>query len=127
MRLLPLLASLLVLPQIALSDVNLVMAEEPGCIYCARWNEEIAEAYPKTAEGRAAPLVRYDLQRDPAPAELSSRVIFTPTFLLVRDGVEIDRLEGYPGEDFFWGLLGQMLDRADVPLDNVPLVSETSE
>ena len=23
--------------------------------------------------------------------------------------VEVDRIEGYPGEDFFWGLLGQML------------------
>jgi hypothetical protein len=29
--------------------------------------------------------------------------------VLVKDGVEVARLEGYPGEDFFWGLLGRML------------------
>ncbi|WP_367379453.1 hypothetical protein [Loktanella sp. 3ANDIMAR09] len=92
------------------------MAEERGCIYCARWNAEIADIYPKTPEGRTAPLLRYDIQRDVAPIELASRVVFTPTFVLVKDGMEIDRLEGYPGEDFFWGILGMMLNRADIPL-----------
>ena len=37
---------------------------------------------------------------------------FTPTFVLMVDGVEISRIEGYPGEDFFWGLLEQMMDQA---------------
>jgi hypothetical protein len=41
---------------------------------------------------------------------------FTPTFVLMVDGVEASRIEGYPGEDFFWGLLGQMLIAADVPM-----------
>jgi hypothetical protein len=29
--------------------------------------------------------------------------------VLVENGAEIGRIEGYPGEDFFWGLLKQML------------------
>ena len=45
------------------------------------------------------------------------RVSFTPTFILVQDGVEVGRIEGYPGEDFFWGLLGKMFDRANIPFD----------
>ena len=28
---------------------------------------------------------------------------------LVDDGRELSRIEGYPGEDFFWGLLEMML------------------
>jgi len=38
--------------------------------------------------------------------------LFTPTFVLMQDGVEIGRIEGYPGEDFFWGLLNQMIETA---------------
>ena len=36
-------------------------------------------------------------------------VVLTPTFVLMEDGAEAGRIEGYPGEDFFWGLLGQMI------------------
>ena len=96
---------------------ELVMVEEDGCVWCARWNDEIAHIYPKTAEGRTAPLRRYDLHSDDPEATLQSRVRFTPTFILVEDGHEVGRIEGYPGEDFFWGLLGLMFERANIPLD----------
>ena len=45
----------------------------------------------------------------PADAEIGPRPVFTPTFILVADGREAGRIEGYPGEDFFWGLLAKML------------------
>ena len=105
-------------PTVSMSDVRLLMAEEQGCIYCARWNAEIADIYPKTPEGQAAPLVRYDLHAEEAPADLAVKVRFTPTFILVKDGVETGRIEGYPGEDFFWGLLGMLLEQAEVPFDD---------
>ena len=38
------------------------------------------------------------------------KVLYTPTFILVEGGQEIGRIEGYPGEDFFWGLLKMMLE-----------------
>ncbi|MDA7430226.1 hypothetical protein PGB28_17320 [Primorskyibacter aestuariivivens] len=93
--------------------MTLIMVEEPGCIWCARWNEEISEIYPKTPEGQAAPLRRIDI-RDPTPDDLSfaRSLHFTPTFVLMLDGKEVSRIEGYPGEDFFWGLLTQMIARA---------------
>ena len=96
----------------------LLMAEEDGCYWCERWHEEIAEIYPKTAEGKAVPLRRFDLYGEhPEGVSFASRVTFTPTFILVENGVELDRIEGYPGEDFFWGLLGMMLDRAGVAVE----------
>ena len=48
---------------------------------------------------------------------LASEVRFSPTFVLLRDSVEVSRIEGYPGEDHFWGLLGMALKRARA-LDN---------
>ena len=36
---------------------------------------------------------------------------FTPTFAVVENGWEVGRIRGYPGDDFFWGLLGQILAR----------------
>ncbi|WP_341640495.1 hypothetical protein [Phycobacter sp. K97] len=89
--------------------VELVMVEQHGCEWCARWNEEIAPIYPKTAEGAFAPLRRVDLRNLPSDLNTTRRVNFTPTFLIVKDGHEIARLEGYPGEDFFWPLLEAML------------------
>jgi hypothetical protein len=94
--------------------LELVMVEEHGCIWCARWNAEIAPIYPKTEEGERAPLRRVD-RFEPVPDDLTfaRRVIFTPTFVLMRDGQEVGRIEGYPGEDFFWGLLERMILDAD--------------
>lgn len=96
----------------AKAELRLLMIEQPGCAYCARWNTEIAPIYPKTPEGRAAPLERVQLKGPyPEDAEIGTRPVFTPTFILLADGREAGRIDGYPGEDFFWGLLGQMMQR----------------
>jgi hypothetical protein len=110
-------AALCALPVSAPADTVLLMAEEPGCAWCERWNAEISHIYPKTDEGHTAPLVRYDLHDGtPDGITLTSKVRFTPTFVLVDDGIEVARLEGYPGEDFFWGLLGTMFERGNIEL-----------
>jgi hypothetical protein len=92
------------------SAAELIMLEQPGCVWCLRWNEEIGMAYPKTEEGQVAPLRRVDIT-GPWPDDLDhlQKERLTPTFILVRDGLEIARLRGYPGEHFFWPLLGEML------------------
>lgn len=101
----------------ALAETRLIMVEEEGCMWCARWNEEISAIYPKTSEGRTAPLQRVDIHA-PLPSDLTFErsLHFTPTFVLVVDGQEKSRIEGYPGEDFFWGLLQKMLMRANLDL-----------
>ena len=93
-----------------LAAAELVMVEKAGCPWCALWDEEIAPIYPKSAEGQIAPLRRVELG-GPYPDELSfdAPLRVTPTFVLVEDGEEIARLEGYPGEDFFWAMLERML------------------
>lgn len=112
----PLLAAaLLAAPVSVAADVVLVMAEEDGCYWCAKWNQEVGGEYAITAEGRAAPLRRIDIHEDTPPGlEFEGRLVYTPTFVLMQDGREVSRLEGYPGEDFFWPLLQQMLNKAQI-------------
>ena len=113
MRLLAALA-MVICAGAARADLALLMVEAPGCVWCARWNAEIGPAYPNTAEGRRAPLRRVDLSEG-WPEDLVSvapeRV--TPTFILVDGATEVARLRGYPGADFFWPLLGEMLEKVD--------------
>lgn len=88
------------------------MFEEAGCSWCERWNNEIGVAYAKTDEGRRAPLRRVDLE-SPRPDDLASvrAVTFSPTFVVMDEGRELGRIIGYPGQDFFWPMLQEILSR----------------
>lgn len=91
---------------------ELVMVESRGCPWCVRWHAEIGPAYPKTTEGRRAPLRRLDISRTRAAGiTFAAPVTISPTFVLVDGGREIGRITGYPGPDFFWGLLAELLDK----------------
>lgn len=92
---------------------ELVMFDRPGCPWCLRWDREVGAIYPRTAEGRAAPLRRVDLSAAGAETWLAAPVRFTPTFVLRDTRTERGRITGYAGDDAFWGLLGALLARAD--------------
>ncbi len=95
------------------ATLTLLMFEEDGCPYCERWRQEVGVVYARTAEGARAPLTRVDLHGPrPDGVTLTSAIFYSPTFVLLKNGAEVGRIEGYPGEDFFWGLLGQLLRRA---------------
>lgn len=108
----PAILGLMLFAAQAAMAAQLVMVEEAHCHWCARWNEEIGGIYDKTDEGKRAPLRRVEIS-DPLPDDITftSRASFTPTFVLIEDGQEIGRIEGYPGEHFFWPLLGQLLEK----------------
>ena len=103
----------LTLPSTGSRAAELVMFERPGCVWCARFNAEIAPIYGKTDESRAAPLRRVDLS-GPLPADLAGidPGPFTPTFVVVQEGREIGRIRGYPGDAFLFGLLDRILSSA---------------
>lgn len=97
------------IPVAAGAEMALVVVEQPGCIYCEAFDTEIAPAYPKTSEGAFAPLRRVQLRDLPDDITFESRPILTPTFVVVDDGQELGRIEGYPGDLFFWPLLAELL------------------
>jgi hypothetical protein len=109
-----LICALLLAPGALRADgLELVMVEQRGCAYCISWHADVGPEYPITPEGRAAPLRVVDLHALPKDLTLARRPVYTPTFVLVRDGQEIGRIEGYPGEDFFWPLLDRLLRQDD--------------
>ena len=95
---------------------ELVMFEQAGCAWCEAFDREIAPIYGKTEEGLRAPLRRVDtsLGAPPGLAFIETERL-TPLFVLVDRGREIGRIRGYPGEDHFWGLLGVLMKKLDVP------------
>lgn len=90
------------------------MVERAGCHWCQRWNAEIGPIYPKTDEAVRAPLRRADINDLPRDVSFASRPVFTPTFVLVEDGRELGRIEGYAGDEFFWFVLSRLLDAHDI-------------
>ncbi|MAU53509.1 MAG: hypothetical protein CMN17_14330 [Roseovarius sp.] len=89
---------------------ELLMVERHGCHWCERWNAEIGPIYPKTEESQRAPLRRVQIRDLPDDVAFVSRPVFTPTFVLVDEGRELGRIEGYAGDEFFWFLLTKLLD-----------------
>ena len=82
-------------PATPAAAAELVMFEAAGCPFCVRWHREIGPIYPKTEEGKRAPLRRVDIAA-PRPADLAAvaGIVYTPTFVLLHEGREIGRLVG---------------------------------
>lgn len=95
--------------------LTLFMYRRAGCPWCRAWDREIGTIYGQSDIGRAVPIVMIDMDRgEEAPIALVRPVRFTPTFVLGDGTAERARIEGYPGEDFFWGLLERMVREAGV-------------
>lgn len=96
----------------AVDAAELVMYRRAGCPWCALWDREIGPIYPKTDIGHRVPLRMVDLDRnDNSGVRTRSPIRYTPTFVLVENGQEVGRIEGYPGDAFFWGLLERLLEQ----------------
>jgi hypothetical protein len=96
----------------AVNAAELIMFESESCEWCEEWHEKIGPIYPKTAAGKYAPLRRIDIA-DKLPHDLVKlrAASYTPTFVILDNGKEVSRIIGYPGEDFFWGLLEEALKK----------------
>jgi len=101
-------------PAYAAFAAELVMFEDPGCEWCQKWNDEIGNTYQETKIGKSVPLRRV-LKAATRPDDLKtiSNIRYTPTFVVVHEGKEVGRIVGYPGEDFFWGYLEEIIEKVD--------------
>ena len=88
------------------------MFRRDGCPWCAKWDREIGPIYPKTEFNSRAPLRQVNLDHDPDPPIVHAPIRYTPTFVLAEDGKEVGRIEGYPGDEFFWVRLENLLEHA---------------
>ncbi|MBK4214664.1 SoxS protein [Paracoccus caeni] len=87
-----------------------MMFERKGCLYCLAWKRQIGPGYAESAAGRVAPLVVVDMDGPyPDGLALARRPVVTPTFVLMRNGMELGRIEGYSRPDAFYPALETLL------------------
>lgn len=101
---------------LAAAASELLMFERAGCIWCARWDRDIAPIYAKTDEAKLLPLRRVNIDRGmPDGITLAAPVRYTPTFVVIDGGREIGRITGYINDESFWGLLGSYVGKLADP------------
>ena len=74
------------------------------CAYCKAWENEIANIYLKTEFEDQFKLnfIDFSSNADLKKYGISKIVKVTPTFIFVKDKMEVGRIEGYNGQELFW-------------------------
>lgn len=93
---------------------ELLYVSDPRCPPCQLFDQQIGPIYPKTDEAGRAPL-RALQYGEPAPAAYAfiGQVRVAPTFVLVDQGREIGRFEGYSSDELFWMSLSVLMRGLD--------------
>ena len=99
----------------AVAANELLMIDDEFCTWCHKWEKEIGVIFNLTPESCQAPLRRVDIDDDlPKTLKIGDPVQYTPTFILIHQQEEVGRITGYPGEEFFWAMLNELL------VENIP-------
>jgi thioredoxin-related protein len=86
-----------------LCNLQLVVMEAEGCIYCTVFRRDVLPSYEVSERGKDMP-VRFVDVNDVVKSgiELVQPIDILPTFVVVKDNREVGRIPGYVGpEDFF--------------------------
>jgi hypothetical protein len=103
------LATAFVFWAVQVSAAELMMYRRDGCPYCAAWDRQVGPGYNNSELGKVAPVRMIDIHGARPHIELKSPIIYTPTFVLIHEGREIGRIEGYSTNDFFYGMLARLI------------------
>ena len=91
------------LPHIGIAGTSLIMVTSKYCPFCKAWEHDVGVVYDKSSYAQILPLTRVNMGSPiPEGVVLQKPVVGTPTFLIIRDGQEIDRKRGYYDEEMFW-------------------------
>ena len=96
----------------AAADARLIMVTSEHCPYCQAWERDVGAVFNKSPYAVKLPLTRVEIgSKMPKNISLKKPIIGTPTFLIIRDGQEIDRQRGYVDEEiFYWWLSENMAE-----------------
>ena len=82
------------------------------CAYCKAWENEIADIYVKTEFENEYKLSFIEFSRDVdlEKYRISKIVNGTPTFIFLKDEIEVGRIEGYNGKELFWWQVDEIVE-----------------
>lgn len=91
---------------------ELLLVEDPRCGPCILFDRQVRPIYSKTDEGRIAPIRRVGFGAPaPAPYAFIGQPKVAPTFVLVHEGLEVGRIEGYSSDELFWMSLASLMQK----------------
>ena len=101
-------------PAAVVSPYELVVFEADGCVYCDAFRADVLPLYKASQIGREIPIRFVSVSRsDETRMGLGGGITVVPTFVLMAEGREIDRIVGYPGPFNFMKLVAYMLGRSE--------------
>jgi len=102
---------LLALPKGVQAQNILLMVTSQSCPWCEAFEEEVGQGYPNTPEAQQFPILRVDIS-DPMPEQFDhlTPALVTPTFIFIKQGEEIARIAGYPGQEMFWWRISEFVN-----------------
>ena len=93
---------------------ELLVVEDPACGPCILFDRQVGPVYPKTDEARRAPLRRIPYgEPAPEPYAFIGQPEVAPTFVLVDQGRELGRFQGFVSDELFWMNLARLMHQLD--------------
>ncbi len=90
-------------PAIGIAETRLIMVTSDYCPFCRAWERDVGTVYDKSPYAADLPLTRIEIGAAiPDDMALAAPILGTPTFIVLRDGREIDRQRGYDDAEMFW-------------------------
>ena len=94
------------------SPVELIVFEHPDCQFCRVFRRDVLPRYQEAPTANRAPIRFIDIERtETASLRLRGGIHVVPTFVLMEDGREVDRIVGYWAPENFFKMLSYMLAR----------------
>ena len=92
------------------SNLQLVVMEAPGCIYCDLFRRDVLPAYQKSPRAKSLPVRFVDVNNlETTNLNVSAPVEIVPTFVVMRDDQEIGRIPGYVGPETFFQSINHLI------------------
>ena len=92
------------------SNVELIVLEAPGCIYCTIFRRDVLPSYQASERARSVPVRFFDVN-DSALEQLGldGPINIVPTFVVLKNNKEIGRIPGYVGPENFYHTINYLL------------------
>ena len=106
-----LVLTLAAVPQLVFASERLIMITSDRCPYCKAWERDVGAIYAESPYAQNLPLTRVKLSGAmPDGLVFDASITGTPTFVVFRGGLEIDRQLGYQSSEMFWWWLSEHVD-----------------
>lgn len=96
------------------TSMELVVFEHPDCTYCPIFRSRVVPRYQQSAHAAEVPLRFVDVTGAEADRlALNAPIRMVPTTVVMKDGREVDRIDGYWGTDNFLKMVAYIIDKAE--------------